>query len=187
MDYFSQFHPQTFTNFTGFEIQHLKDMLDFDYHYDSTTVKQGFECVDIFVLFLLASSVYLFVVGCCSALFDTFSSSKSSSQTTNLSRVVDGVSCVKVPDVFAFVAKDYFKTDSTICLTFAGKLSLGRYMAKKIVPTHTSNRYLKATDPITKQEFRFIRYTMNDIENMKTATREWIIKNEDKWVSYFAY
>lgn len=187
MNYFTEFYPQTFTNFSNFEIQHYKNMIDFNYYYDSSNVRDGFECIDVFIIFLLITSVYLFIVSFCSIIFDTLTSSKSSSQSINLTTIVNGVSCVKVPKVFSMVAKEHFKTETNMYLTYAGKLSLGRYLASKVERVDKTQKYLTQKDPMTKKVFQFLRYTTQDIDNMKTHTREWIIKNETNWVSYIAY
>lgn len=187
MNYITELCPQTFTNFSNFEIQYYKNMIDFNYYYDSSTVKQGFECIDVFIIFLLVTSVYSFIVSFCIIIFDTLSYSKYSSQSLNLTTIVNGVSCVKVPDVFNLVAKEYFDTETNMYLTFVGKLSLGRHLAKNVVRVDNTKNYLTQKDPVTKKEFRYLCYTIDDIENMKIQTREWIIKNKTNWVSYFAY
>ena len=104
-----------------------------------------------------------------------------------LEEFIEGVSCVKVPKVFTLVSKEYFETDTNMYLTFAGKLSLGRHLAKNVVRVDNTKNYLTQKDPITKKEFRFLCYTPGDIENMKTETRNWIIDNKVNWFRYFAY
>jgi hypothetical protein len=101
--------------------------------------------------------------------------------------IVNGSTCLKVPNVFNMVAKTHFNTDINICLTYAGKLSLGRYLSKQVVRKDISIMYLTDKDPITKKNFRFLRYTKDDYQNMKTATLQWILSKEDKWSTYFAY
>tara|TARA_Y100000389_G_C17329988_1_gene447539 strand:+ start:182 stop:745 length:564 start_codon:yes stop_codon:yes gene_type:complete len=187
MNYFIEFCPQTFTNFSNFEIQHYKNMIDVNYYYDSSTVRDGFECIDVFSIFLLVTSVYLFIVSFCIIMFDTLTSSKSLSQSINLTTIENGVSCVKVPNVFSVVAKEYFKTETNMYLTFVGKLSLGRHLSKNVVRVDKIKNYLSQKDPVTKKEFRFLCYTTGDIENMKKETEQWIINNKSNWVSYFAY
>lgn len=184
---FSELNFQIFTNFPSFDIKHYEDIIKFNFNYDSSVVKEGFECVDIFIIFLQITLLYLVVIELFRMLFDIFSSPKLSSQSKQLVSIVDNISCVKVPKVFTLVSKEYFETDTNMYLTFVGKLSLGRHLAKNVERVDNTKYYLTQKDPITKKEFRFLCYTPGDIENMKTETRKWIITNRKRWVSYFAY
>lgn len=181
MEYFNEYN--IFTNQTIFEYQHYK-MLNFNYIYDYINDIELNDNMNLSPMMniTILSLIYVSIVYFVSYFLMYENYDEEIKEDT-----INGVTCLKVPKVFATVAKEHFKTDTNISLTFAGKLSLGRYLSKHVIRKDMSIRYLTDTDPITKKTFRFLRYTKDDYQNMKIATQQWIIKKEDKWTNYFAY
>lgn len=182
------------TNYTIFEYQHYK-MLNLNHIYDYINKIEITDYVNEFDLnenFNLSPLMNITILSIIYTLIAYFVScfliyDEENDVEPVLEDNIKGVTCLKIPKVFSIVAKEHFKTNTNICLTYAGKLSLGRYLSKHVVRKDISIMYLTDKDPITKKTFRFIRYTKDDYQNMKTATQQWILGKEDKWSSYFAY
>ena len=206
MEYFNNFNNynnyHNFNNFnimkncTIFEYQHYK-MLNLNHFYDYinnidiTDYVNEFDLYENFKLSPLMNITILSIIYTVTIYFVSYFLIYICDEQNDAEPVlednINGITYLKVPKVFATVAKEHFKTNTNIYLTYAGKLSLGRYLSKHIVRKDISIMYLTDKDPITKKTFRFLRYTKDDYQNMKTATQQWILSKQDKWPSYFAY
>lgn len=191
MEYINPQFMLLVANMTKFQKEHY-NMYSFNYvsHYLDELITNEEPCFRPIIYFLLFSLIYFVtahIVLACFMYDDKTSSNQKQETQDTLEEFINGVSCVKVPKVFSMVAKEHFKTETNMYLTYAGKLSLGRYLASKVERVDKTQKYLTQKDPMTKKVFQFLRYTTQDIDNMKTETKNWIIKNETNWVSYIAY
>ena len=191
MEYFNPQLMFLVSNISNFQKGHYQ-MFSFNYstsYFDDYFISED-PCVRPIIFFLLFSLIYFVtahIVLACVMYVSQDTSNKNTQTNENLEEFINGISCVKVPKVFSVVAKDHFKTETNMYLTYAGKLSLGRHLASKVERVDKTQKYLTQKDPMTKKEFQFLRYTIQDVDNMKTETKNWIIKNETNWVTYFAY
>ena len=191
MEYFNPQLMFLVSNISNFQKGHYQ-MFSFNYvsEYLDEFIADEDPCVRPIIYFLLFSLIYFVIshiVIACFMYDDKTSSNQNQETQDTLEEFINGVSCVKVPKVFSVVAKEHFKTETNMYLTYAGKLSLGRHLASKVERVDKTQKYLTQKDPMTKKEFQFLRYTIQDVDNMKTETLQWIIKNETNWVSYIAY
>lgn len=160
-------------------ISHFSNELYFDEEtFIQSIITYGLICLIYIVMINIVFNYFM---------YDNKGKENNSKSNDNIEEYSNGVSCVKIPKVFQLVAKEYFETETSMYLTFSGKLSLGRYLSKNVARVDKNNNYLTQKDPITKKKFRFIKYTIDDVDNMKKETKKWIIDNKSNWITYFAY
>ena len=121
------------TNYTIFEYQHYK-MLNLNHIYDYinnieiTDYVNEFDLYENFNLSPLMNITILSIIYTLIAYFVScflYMMKKNDVEATYLKISIKGVNGSKVSENITIVAKEHFKTNTNICLTYAGKLSLG--------------------------------------------------------------